>query len=64
MISLNSSALRGADYDPATRQMRIWFHGHGPYTFYRVPESVFTGLISASSHGRYYHAHIQGRYKP
>ena len=64
MISLNSSALRGADYDPATRQMHIWFHGRGTYTFYRVPQTVFDGLINAASHGCYYNDRIRGRYGP
>ena len=65
MIPLDSSCIRGADYDPATRRMYIWFHGHGPYPFYGVPESVFTGLINAIGwHGEYYHQYIRGRFGP
>ena len=32
------------------------------YTHYRVPESVFDGLMGASSMGAYYNQHIRGRF--
>ncbi len=66
MIPLDSSALRGADFDPATQQMFIWFHGSGhAYTFYHVPAAVFQGLLNAIGwHGEYYNRNIRGRYRP
>jgi uncharacterized membrane protein len=62
MIRLNSSAIRAAAYDPATRRMYLWFPNNGPYTFYGVPYHVFQGLISASSAGSYYNSRIKGKY--
>lgn len=66
MIPLNSSCLLGADYNPATRQMLIWFHTREePYPFYRVPPEVFHDLINAiGRHGECYHETIRGRYGP
>jgi hypothetical protein len=62
MVTLNSSAIVAADYDSASRLLYLWFPNNGPYTFYGVPESIFYGLISASSAGSYYNSHIRGRY--
>ncbi|MDP1591082.1 MAG: KTSC domain-containing protein [Prosthecobacter sp.] len=62
MLTLNSSAIRAADYDPASRRMYLWFPNNGPYTFYGVPEHVFRGLLSASSAGSYYNQYIRGNY--
>jgi len=62
MIALNSSAIRAADYDSASRLLYIWFPNNGPYTFYGVPEHIFRGLISASSAGSYYNQYIRGRF--
>lgn len=62
MYHLKSTSIKAADYDPANRRLYIWFRDHGPYTFYRVPESVFLGLLRASSPGTYYHEKIRGRY--
>jgi len=60
MIALNSSNLSGADYGGGT--LIIAFHGGRVYAYSGVPYSEFTGLIHASSHGRYFHEHIKGRY--
>lgn len=62
MVNLNSSAIRAADYDSASRRLYLWFPNNGPYTFYGVPPHVYAGLISASSAGSYYNQYIRGRY--
>jgi hypothetical protein len=64
MPSLNSSAISSADYNPSSQTMTITFTSGGSYSFYRVPYSVYHGLISAGSPGSYYHAYIRGRYGP
>ncbi|MEJ1360719.1 MAG: KTSC domain-containing protein [Candidatus Sedimenticola sp. (ex Thyasira tokunagai)] len=62
-IPLRSSAIRRVAYDANTRQMYIDFENSDPhYSFCGVPESVYRGLISASSAGRYYNDHIKDRY--
>lgn len=43
--------------------LEIAFHSGGLYQYFNVPESVFHGLMAASSKGRYFHAHIRDRYR-
>lgn len=65
MIYLESRCILAVDYHPATRLLEIWFrNGGGPYHFYGVPGHHYRGLLNATdSHGRYYHAHIKGRFQ-
>ena len=60
MIAVQSSDLAAIDYWSGT--LTIAFHSGGVYEFYHVPPSEYHGLRSASSHGKYFHAHIKGRY--
>lgn len=62
MIPVRSTAISAVGYDKITQQMRITFKQGDTYNFCRVPESVFLGLMSASSKGRYYDAIIKDRY--
>jgi hypothetical protein len=62
-IRLNSSAVTAVDYDPGTGRLKIWFPSNGPYSFHRVPERVYLGLLNAGSKGTYYTAYIRGRYQ-
>ncbi len=62
MTRLNSTSIYAADYDAAHRLLYIWFINRGPYTYYNVPESIFLGLINASSAGTYYNLNIRGKY--
>jgi hypothetical protein len=43
--------------------MRIRFAGRNEYDFCGVPETVYQGLMSASSKGTYYNDHIRDRYQ-
>lgn len=61
--TLNSSAIRGVDYDEFTGDMTIYFRSSGGYTFHGVPWDVYSGLINASSPGWYYNFYIRGRYR-
>lgn len=57
-----SSNLESVGYDSSNQILEIRFHSGGVYQYSGVPASVYTGLISASSHGRFFHANIKGRY--
>jgi KTSC domain len=61
VIAVQSSNLAAIDYD-WSGTLTIAFHSGGVYEFYHVPQSEYHGLMSASSHGKYFHAHIKGRY--
>lgn len=63
MITLNSSAIAGVDYEEWSGTLVIYFHGSGGYTFRGVPWSVYSGLVSSSSPGSYYNSYIRGRYR-
>ncbi len=60
MIPVVSSDIASVGYEGTT--MHIRFNSGGLYAYYNVPESVYSGLMSASSHGKYFHAHIRGKY--
>lgn len=60
--SVQSSDLRSIGYDPGNSVLEIEFNSGGVYQYFNVPISVYRALMSASSHGTYFHAHIKGRY--
>lgn len=60
-ISVKSTDLRSVGYDPNSKTLEIQFH-NGLYTYSNVPESVYTSLMSAASHGKYFHQNIKGNY--
>jgi len=62
MIRVTSSAINAVGYDAGTMQMQIRFIQGHTYTFCRVPKSVFDGLLSAGSKGRYYDQYIRDKY--
>ena len=63
MIRVSSSAISAIGYDPASRQMKIQFQQGHTYSFCRVPQSVFDGLLHAGSKGSFYDRNIRGRYQ-
>ena len=61
MIAVQSSNLAGVDYG-GRGTLVIAFHSGGIHEFYHVPYAECAGLMKASSHGEYFHAHIKNRY--
>ena len=61
MIAVQSSNLAGIDYD-WRGTLVIEFRSGGVYEYLQVPREEFEGLLNASSHGKYFHAHIKSRY--
>ncbi|MBA2847857.1 KTSC domain-containing protein [Thermosulfuriphilus ammonigenes] len=59
---LYSSHLKSVAYDPQRQTLLVEFRNGALYEFYQVPEEVFRGLISASSHGRFFNRHIRQRF--
>ena len=55
-----SSNIHSIGYDGTTLYVR--FHSGGLYEYLNVPEHIYQGLMSASSHGKYLHAFIKGHY--
>lgn len=60
MIPVSSSNLRAVGYDGST--LRIQFRSGGVYDYLGVPNSIYNGLMNASSKGSYHAAHIKNAY--
>ncbi len=60
MIPVDSSDLSSVGYENGT--LYIAFNSGGLYSYSGVPASVYSGLLSASSKGRYFHANIKNAY--
>ena len=60
--TLNSSVLSEATYDTTTRQLVLTFQNGTIYTYDNVDESVYQGLTTADSAGRFFSANISGRF--
>ena len=59
---VNSSNLAQVGYDFESNTLEIEFHSGGVYQYFDVPEVVYTGLMNASSHGKYFHRNIKNNY--
>ena len=62
-IPVNSSDLHAAGYDNTHKIMQIEFNNGGIYLYYDVPEHIYRSLLSAHSHGKYFHAYIKDVYR-
>ncbi len=62
MIPVRSSAISAIGYDESAMRMQIRFTQGHTYTFCRVPQQIFDGLLTAGSKGAYYDRHIRDRY--
>jgi len=62
MTACNSSQLKSFGYDPDTRALSIEFHTGATYTFRGVPQEVVTGMAEAESIGRFFGAHVRGKF--
>lgn len=64
---INVKPVRSRDlaligYDRATSVLEVVFRTGGVYRYQGVPESVYQGLMAASSHGTYFQKHVKDRY--
>ena len=63
MQYLNSSAIHAVSYNPASGTLEIQFTSSGRwFDYFNVPDSVYRGLLAASSKGRYFNTHIRDQY--
>jgi hypothetical protein len=60
---VDSSNLNRVRYDEDTMTLEIEFNDGNQYQYFDVPETVYQGLMSASSHGKYFHSQIKGSYR-
>jgi hypothetical protein len=60
-ISIRSSNIVSVGYDSVSEILEIEFD-NGVYQYSGIPKAVHSGLISASSAGRYFHRNIKDKY--
>lgn len=49
-------------YDESEKLLTLTFASGGAYTYKDVPKEKFDALLAAESAGKYFHAHIKGKY--
>lgn len=59
---VNSSNIDLIGYDPNSMVLEIAFLSGGTYQYFNVPKSIFEGIMSAASHGSYFHQHVKDKY--
>ena len=62
MIQVLSSAMDAVGYDKERQRLFIKFKQGDIYTFCRVPESIYQGLMSANSKGSFYDNFIKDKF--
>lgn len=60
--SVISSVIRSVDHDAETGVLTVRFVTGRVYRYFAVPQSAARALRAAASQGRYFNAHIRGRY--
>jgi hypothetical protein len=60
---VSSTDIESVGYDSSTSTLEIRFHSRGVYHYFNVPLNVYQNLMSASSHGKYFAAHIKNVYR-
>ncbi|AZT25065.1 TPA: KTSC domain-containing protein [Salmonella enterica] len=56
---VSSSNLRSVGFDVRTSVLEIEFNNGTVYQYFNVSETVYTGLMSASSKGSFFDLHVK-----
>ena len=59
---VSSSNINSIGYANGT--LEIEFNNGSIYQYNNVPETLYNGLMSASSHGKYFASHIKNSFTP
>lgn len=60
---VSSSNLSAVGYNSFQMILEIEFNDGAVYQYFGVPQNVYYGLMSATSHGKYFHAYIRNNYR-
>jgi hypothetical protein len=58
-----NSHVESVGHDPVTQTLRVKFKNGGAYDHAGVPAHHHSGMLAADSPGKYFHAHIRGKYE-
>jgi len=59
---VSSSDLRSVGYDGTLKILEIEFNSGGVYQYFGVPEHIYLQLMSAASHGTFFHENIKDNF--
>lgn len=62
-IQLISSNLLSVGYNNSLELLEIEFISGGIYQYFKVPENIYKGLLSAPSHGKFFSLNIRNKFK-
>ena len=60
---VESSNIASIGYDAGTGTLEMEFHNGKIYQYFDVPEHVYQDIMSASTHGQFFHQNIRGIYR-
>lgn len=60
---VNSSTIAAIGYSKPRQILEVEFISGEVYQYLGVPESIYNGIMSASSRGHYLHYQVKGIYK-
>jgi hypothetical protein len=61
--TVSSSNIRSIGIDVKFQTLEIEFQDGDIYQYFNIPESIYSALMSASSHGSYFHCYIKDQYQ-
>ena len=60
---VQSSNIASIGYDQESQTLEIEFHNGRVYQYFDVPHGQHSAMMSAGSHGSYFHDNIKGYYR-
>ena len=62
MPAVESSAIRGIDYEPSSRTLLVIFIDGDGYAYFGVPPALYADFLRADSKGRFFAEQARGRF--
>lgn len=62
-LNVNSTDLTSVGYNADSQTLEIEFKSGGIYQYFNIPEGVYSALINANSHGKYFNQNIRDVYQ-
>ena len=61
-MNIKSSRISAVEYNDTTEVLTIYFVRGGRYKYYKVPESIYKGILKSASPGNYFDMFIKPNY--
>ncbi len=57
-----STEIEWIGYEHKKKMLQVEFIAGGTYQYESVPELIYTEFLNAPSHGKFFEAHVKGKY--